>query len=122
LQREIVLRYAELIQWRGTKRGLQQLLELLSGGPASVRDSGGVFAEGESPAAPPHVRLDIESAGWNSTGDLIRIVRDELPANVTFDLWVGGERIWPDTTTATARTGQLPRAADASTRGSDGDA
>jgi len=109
LQREIVLRYAELIQWRGTKRGLRLLLELLSGATARVRDSGGVFPEGESPAAAPHVRLDVESAGWNSVADLIRIVRDELPATVTFDLWVAGERVWPTEDALTARTGQLPR-------------
>jgi phage tail-like protein len=66
LQREIVLRYSELIQWRGTKRGLTRLLELLSGAPATVRDSGGIFPEGESPAAAPHVRIDVESTGWNS--------------------------------------------------------
>lgn len=95
LQRQIVLQYAQIIQWRGTKRGLQQLLELLSGAPATVRDSGGVFAEGESPAAPPHVRLEMESAGWNGVTDLIRIVRAELPATVTFDLWIAGERVWP---------------------------
>jgi phage tail-like protein len=108
LQREIVLGYAQMIQWRGTKRGIQQLLELLSGGPATVRDSGGVFAEGESPAAPPHVRLDIDAPGWNSVADLVRIIRDELPATVTFDLWIAGARAWPVDETTVVRTGQLP--------------
>lgn len=108
-QREIVMSYAQLIQWRGTRRGLQQLLELLSGGTATVADSGGIFPEGESPAAPPHVRLDIESAGWNSVGDLIRIVREELPATVTFDLWIAGDRVWPTEEALAARTGQLPQ-------------
>jgi phage tail-like protein len=116
LQREIVLQYAQLIQWRGTKRGLQQLLELLSGAPAQVRDSGGVFPEGESPAAPPHVRLDIESTGWNSADDLVRIIRDELPATVTFDLWIAGERIWPTEEQLALRTGQLPRRRTATPR------
>lgn len=109
LQREIVLEYAKSIQWRGTKRGLEQLLELLSGAPAQVRDSGGIFPEGESPAAPPHVRLDIESAGWNSVDDLVRIIRDELPATVTFDLWIAGERVWPTEEQLAVRTGRLPR-------------
>ena len=108
LQREIVLQYSDLIRWRGTRRGLQQLLELLSGGPATVRDSGGVFAEGESPAAAPHVRIDIGSTGWNSAADLVRIVRDELPATVTFDLWVAGERVWPTAAPVGTRSGQLP--------------
>jgi len=109
LQREIVLSYAQLIQWRGTKRGLQQLLELLSGAPAIVRDSGGIFPEGESPAAPPHVRLDIESPGWNSVPDLIRIIRDELPAMVVFDLWIAGDRVWPTDEAMAVRSGQLPQ-------------
>src|SRR6056297_1843027 len=109
LQREIVLNYADLIQWRGTKRGLETLLELLSGAPAIVRDSGGVYPEGESPAAAPHVRLDMESTGWNSPADLVRIIRDELPATVTFDLWVAGERVWPTDEASSVRTGALPR-------------
>jgi phage tail-like protein len=95
LQREIVMKYSQLIQWRGTNQGLVLLLELLSGGPVEVRDTGGVFPEGESPHAPPHVRLDLAQAGWNRTADLIRIIRSELPATVTFDLWVAGEKIWP---------------------------
>ena len=109
LQREIVLEYAQLIQWRGTKRGLEQLLELLSGAPATVRDSGGIFPEGESPAAPPHVRLDIESPGWNSVPDLVRIIRDELPATVVFDLWIAGDRVWPTDEAMAVRSGQLPQ-------------
>jgi len=109
LQRRIVMNYAELIRWRGTRRGLRQLLELLSGGPVTVKDSGGIFPEGESPAAPPHVRLDIVSAGWNSVTDLVRIIRDELPATVTFDLWVAGERVWPTAELVPAHTGRLPQ-------------
>lgn len=96
LQRSIVMEYAQLLQWRGTKRGLRRLLRCLSGGAdVTVTDSGGVFADGESPAAPPHVRLELASAGWCQSDDLIRIVRDELPAAVTFDLWIAGARVWP---------------------------
>ncbi len=72
------------------------------------RDSGGIFPEGESPAAAPHVRIDVESTGWNSTADLVRIVRDELPASVTFDLWVAGTRAWPNPDAVATPTGQLP--------------
>lgn len=120
LQREIVLQYADLVQWRGTKRGVEQLLELLSGGPATVRDSGGVFAEGESPAAAPHVRIDIGSTGWNSPADLVRIIRDELPATVTFDLWVADERIWPNDDVGATRVGQLPAPVSSKETVSDG--
>jgi phage tail-like protein len=96
IQRAIVIEYAQLIQWRGTKRGLRRLLRLLSGGAdVEVLDSGGVFGEGEAPVVPPHVRLEMASPGWNRVEDLVRIVRHELPASVTFDLWIAGERVWP---------------------------
>ena len=113
-QREIVRRYAELIQWRGTRTGLKMLLELLTDGPVHVRDSGGVFPEGEAPGGPSHVRLDVADAGWNRVDDLIRIVRAEVPASVTFDLWVGDEHVWPPNNPTTATVGHLPnpKAAD----------
>lgn len=130
LQREIVMRYADLISWRGTKRGLVQLLELLTDGDVDVRDSGGVFAEGEAPGGPAHVRLDVERLGWRSPNrptqsdlslpDFVRIVRDELPATVTFDLWVAGQRMWPSADEPPARTGHRPAAAQADLSSADG--
>ena len=95
LQRRIVLEYSDLVQWRGTSRGLRQLLELISLEPAVVHDSGGVFLENDAPAQPPHVKLYVASAGWATEPDLIRIVRAELPASVTFELHCGARRIWP---------------------------
>ena len=114
VQRAIVIEYAQVIQWRGTKRGLRRLLRLLSdGADVEVRDSGGIFPEGEAPHAPPHIRLDMASAGWSSIPDLIRIIRQEIPANATFDLWVANEHVWPTPEDRAARTGQLPVAAKA---------
>jgi phage tail-like protein len=95
LQRRIVTSYASLVQWRGTARGLRGLMELVSGAPAFVEDSGGVYAEGESPGRPPHVRIEVASSGWATEPDLLRIVRSELPASVTFEVVVGGRTIWP---------------------------
>lgn len=95
LQRRIVREYASLLQWRGTQRGMLQLLELISGEPAEVTDSGGVYAEGEAPVSNPHVILRVASSGWATEPDLLRIVRAELPASVTFELYVGAHRIWP---------------------------
>jgi phage tail-like protein len=94
-QRRTVQEYSQLLKWRGTRRGMEQLLEIITGAPATVRDSGGVFHEGEAPAAEPHVRLEVESTGWAQEADLIRIVKAELPASVTFELLVAGRTIWP---------------------------
>ncbi len=95
LQRDLVRGYSSIVRWRGTRRGLRLLLELVSGGPASVLDSGGVYAEGEAPAADPFVVLRVEQLGWATEDDLLRIVRTELPAHVVFELHVGSRRIWP---------------------------
>jgi len=112
VQRSIVTEYSELIRWRGTKRGMRQLLELLSGGDVEITDSGGTWPEGESPHSAPHVRIDLSNAGWLSTPDLIRIVRDELPATVAFDLWVAGRHVWPtEPGPPAASVGHLPEPA-----------
>jgi phage tail-like protein len=95
LQRRIVREYSELVQWRGTARGLRQLLELISLEPAVVHDSGGVYLENDAPPQPPHVKLYVASPGWATEADLIRIVRSELPASVTFELHCGSRRIHP---------------------------
>jgi phage tail-like protein len=95
LQRRIVKEYASLLQWRGTRRGMIQLLELICDGPVEVEDSGGVYPEREAPISYPHVVLRVGSSGWATEPDLLRIVRAELPASVTFELYVGARRIWP---------------------------
>lgn len=95
LQRRIVTEYANLLRWRGTRRGMAILLEVISGAPATVTDSGGVFGDGDAPRMAPHVRMEVESTGWASADDLVRIVRSELPASVTFQLIAGGRSIWP---------------------------
>jgi phage tail-like protein len=95
LQRRVVREYFSIVQWRGTRRGMLQLLEVVSGAAAVVEDRGGVFAEGEAPRDAAHVVLRVESSGWATDHDLLRIVRAELPAAVTFELHVGPRQVWP---------------------------
>ena len=95
LQRRIVRESAKILAWRGTRRGLLGFLELVSGGPAVVEESGGVYREGMSPGAAPFVRMRVESTGWVSEEDFVTLVRDELPAHVTFQLFVGERLVWP---------------------------
>src|SRR5262249_17458217 len=95
LQRRIVREYSSLLHCRGTARGVKQLLEVVSGGPATVEDNGGVYLEGEAPLLPAHVRMAVESSGWATEADLLRIIRSELPAGVTFELRIGGRLVWP---------------------------
>jgi phage tail-like protein len=95
LQRKIVRVYFSLLRWRGTKRGMRALLELISEAPATVEETGGIFQEGQSPIGAGHVVLRVRSTGWATEADLLRIVEAELPASVTFELFVGDRRIWP---------------------------
>lgn len=95
LQRRIVRESGQILAWRGTRRGLTQFLELVTGAPAEVDDSGGIFVAGEAGYRAPHVRMRVESTGWVPEADFLALVRDELPANVTYELFVGERRLWP---------------------------
>lgn len=96
LQREIVRASSRILAWRGTKRGLAQFLELISGGPVTVEDGGGVFAEGAGTRDPAWVRMRVESTGWLPESDFVTLVRDEVPAHVTVELWIGDRRVLPE--------------------------
>jgi hypothetical protein len=41
------------------------------------------------------VVIRVESTGWVPERDFVEWVRDELPANVRFDLYVGDRQLWP---------------------------
>ena len=110
VQRRFVREAGRILRWRGTLRGLTTLLELLSGGPVEVVDSGGVYRQDEAPAEAGHVVMRVPSVGWLDPGDFIELVRGELPAHVTFELYVGDEQLWP---TPEAGPGSSPREAAA---------
>lgn len=95
LQRQIVRGYGRLLPHRGTRRGLCDLLELLSGAPAEVEDPGGIWREGDAPEVEPVVRVRVRSTGWMPPEDFVSLVRDELPAHVGLELVVGDEQVWP---------------------------
>ncbi len=96
LQRRIVREYSAGILWRGTRAGLTRLLELVcdAEGEVRVEDNGGVYVD-DPPITAPHVRMSVPGTGWTTEQDLLRIVRSELPAMVTFELEVGGRMIHP---------------------------
>lgn len=94
LQRRMVDSSAQLLTWRGTRRGLVEYLELLSGGPASVEDGGGVWRSGEAPADPGWVRLRVETTGQLSRAELVERIRDEVPAHCRAEVYVGDELVW----------------------------
>jgi phage tail-like protein len=95
LQRRTVATAAQTLAWRGTARGLQQFLELLSRGPAVVEDTGGVYPEGTAPPSAPQAVLRVAQTGGLTDAEFLSLVRDEVPAHVAFEVHVGERRIWP---------------------------
>ena len=63
--------------------------------PGRSDDGGGVWREGEAPADTAWVRMKVESTGWMPENDFISLVRDEVPAHVHAELYVGDRRVWP---------------------------
>lgn len=94
LQRRIVTSSAATLAWRGTAGGLRRFLELASDGPAEVTDGGGVWRAGESPEDTAWVRMTVSSTGWLAEPDFVDLVRDEVPAHVRAELYVGDRCIW----------------------------
>lgn len=95
LQREVLIEMGLLARLQGTNRRLTRVLELVSQARVEVIDSGAVVIDGNAPPAPPHVRIRVESTGWMDEDDLVALVRRELPASVTFELWLGDRALWP---------------------------
>jgi len=94
-QRRLVIEASRLQWWRGTKKGLSGLLELFTGGPVEIIDSGGVFRHGEAMARTAQVIVRVESIGWLAEADFVELVRDEVPAHVDLQLFAGDRRIFP---------------------------
>lgn len=95
LQRRIVEESSSILAWRGTRRGLVQLLELLCEGDVEVVESGGVWREGESPSTPMRIEVRVQATRWTSTEDFVALVLDELPAHIPVEVFVAGEMVWP---------------------------
>ena len=95
LQRRIVEESAQILAWRGTRRGLVQWLELMTEGKVEVADSGGVYPAGEVGIRAAQVWIRVESTGWVPENDFVALLRDEIPANVAFEVHVRDRRLWP---------------------------
>lgn len=101
LQRRLVRQAGRSLAWRGTRRSLEAFLEVLTGSPAEIEETGGISralptAEAEVPAPRPRrVRIRVRSLGWLSEDDFVALVADEIPANVSWELHLGDRQLWP---------------------------
>lgn len=96
-QRALVTRSSQILAWRGTRRGLEQFLEVVTGGPAQVEESGSIRREreGVDDAPLPSVRIRVESIGTLTDDDFVELVSDEIPASAVYELFVGDRQLWP---------------------------
>ncbi|MEO9009415.1 MAG: phage tail protein [Nakamurella sp.] len=93
VQRVILRSSAKAMAQRGTRRGLEAYLTMLSGSPAEVTDGGGVWSEGEAPEDVAWVQMRVEGTGHLSEDEFVALVRDEIPAHVRAELFVGERRL-----------------------------
>jgi phage tail-like protein len=94
-QRELVRAMGRFLWWRGTATGLQGMLEMVTGGPVEVTDGGGVHRRGEAPKGSRWARVTVDTTGPTTEEHLLALVRAEIPADIDFELHVGGRRVWP---------------------------
>ena len=97
LQRALVRRSSQILAWRGTRRGLEQFLEVVTGSVPRIEDSGGISREREEgePAPAPFVRIHVDSIGWLPDQDFVALVDDEIPVSTQYELFVGDRQLWP---------------------------
>lgn len=95
MHRAMLRTSAATLQWRGTRRGLVSLLELITGGQVRLTESGGVWPQDEAPGGAPWVRIEIDDVGLIGEDDLVEMVLDEVPAHVRVEFIVGGRAVWP---------------------------
>jgi phage tail-like protein len=94
-QRALVARAVELYHWRGTTRGISDLVELYTGVEPDIEDSGGVrwsLSPGEPAPGDPRpqvtIRLRVAEPDRIDTARLGVLVADAVPAHVTFAIEV----------------------------------
>jgi phage tail-like protein len=85
--RELVAAAARLSQWRGTARGLREFLETATGTPGFEIDEQVSQADGRP--RPFHVRIRAPASTAAHRALIERIIEQEKPAAVTFELECG---------------------------------
>ncbi|MFF3641079.1 phage tail protein [Streptomyces sp. NPDC002564] len=93
LRRAVVGRAVELHRWRGTRRGLAELLRLGLGAGVEIRDGGGArWTTAAAPESPPPATGELLVRAWPVSTEHLdadqvrRIVRMSCPAHLSFEV------------------------------------
>lgn len=88
-QRRLIRAVGKVIGWRGTQRGVETLLEALTGARAHVRDSGGVFGRNDPvPPANNVVQVFLSHSGGLSERQILAFLAEELPVGTRVELQI----------------------------------
>jgi phage tail-like protein len=92
VQRRLIRAVGQALVWRGTRRGLETLLEALTDSRVDVLDSGGVFGPGEQlPPGGDRVTIELDHTGLLNRQQIMAFLAEELPIGVQVDLRVRSE-------------------------------
>lgn len=92
-QRRLVQAAGPLLRWRGTARGIEKLVEAVTGADVTVDEHGGVFAEGNAPSRNPVVAVEVTDTGPLNEEQLLAMLRAEVPADAILELRVAGHAV-----------------------------
>jgi phage tail-like protein len=88
-QRRLIRAVGQVLGWRGTRRGVEILLEALTGGRVDVSDSGGIFGRDDPlPPADDVVRVSMAHTGGLSEQQILAFLAEELPVGTRVELAV----------------------------------
>jgi phage tail-like protein len=88
-QHRLIRAVGQALVWRGTRHGVETLLEALTGSRVEVIDPGGVFAPGDVvPALTDVVVIRLDHTGGLTERQLQAFLAEELPIGVRVDLRV----------------------------------
>jgi phage tail-like protein len=86
-QRELVREVGRLLGWRGTRYGIEGLLEAATGSRVTVSDGGGVYGQNDPvPPPDPVVTVRLDHTGHLSERQVLRFLEAELPLGAQVEL------------------------------------
>jgi phage tail-like protein len=88
-QRALVRAAGETVRWRGTRYGVERMLEAATGSRVVVRDGGGVHGQAERLGPlDPVVHVQLDSTGGLTESQVRSLLEQELPVGARLELEV----------------------------------
>lgn len=93
-QRALLRAVGRTLPWRGTRFCLEELVSAATGARTVVSDAGGVYGPLDAVPAPDRrVVVRVDDLGGMTAGQLLALVRGEVPLGAVVRLEVGGRTV-----------------------------